>query len=500
MERVLDLTLKLADEGLSSDEQGELELLIEAEPLARRRHLQMLEVEAALRSARHARTSERLLTAPSSSLIEERRVASVLQAIRRPAGLFAWRRGARLRTTALVTALAAAAALLVIWRPLRHRPTGHAGVMARTAVRPAASRHEQPAPSGRRGWSVAVLPVRSVAPADHVDLDLGDSAHLEVRGRAVLGIERAALPDDDGIASRVTLEEGTVAFHRPAGPAAQIAISTPHADVLVRTGRLLVVVTAEDTRVNVIEGHATLNLHPEGGSTPLGARHAAVVSDGRATVMPLPSALLIVGNQEARVPAQFLDQMLLRRLETLGFAAEVVGEREVRAEHLHHHGLLLISPTVTGRMHDRAVELSLFAAPIPILCSRPTLYQDLGMAAPGRANGEFSKQKRMVTIKDRTHPMAAGLRGEVEVLDATLTIGWGVPAASATRVALMRDNPDHAAIFAFERDAPLLAPASRAAARRTGFFLHPTAARFMNQDAWQLFDAAVKWTAGDALD
>ena len=70
MERVLDLTLKLADEGLTPDEQGELERLIEAEPLARRRHLQMLEVEAALRTARH-RSSERLLTAPSSSLLEE---------------------------------------------------------------------------------------------------------------------------------------------------------------------------------------------------------------------------------------------------------------------------------------------------------------------------------------------------------------------------------------------------------------------------------------------
>jgi hypothetical protein len=499
MERVLDLTLKLADEGLSPDEQGELERLIEAEPLARRRHLQMLEVEAALRSARHAKSPERLLTTPSSSLIEERRVAAVLQEIRRPARFFSWRRGNRLRTTAVVTALAAAALALLVWTP-RRRPVGQAGVMAHTAAQGPAARHELPAPAGRRGWSVAVLPVQAASPADHVELDLGDSARLEVRGRAVLGIERSALVAEDGTASRVTLEEGTVSYHRPAGQSAQTAISTPHASVLARAARLLVVVTAQDTRVNVIEGNATVTLHSEGGTTPIGARHTALVSGGRATVMPLPSALLIVGGGEAQVPAQFIDQRLGRRLETLGFAVEVVGERELRAEHLHHRGLVLISPTVTGRMHDRAVEMSLFAAPVPILCSRPALYQDLGMTAPGRSNGEYSKQKRMVTIKDRTHPMAAGLRGEVEVLDATLTIGWGVPAASATRVALMRDNPDHAAIFAFERDAPLLAPAGRAAARRTGFFLHPIAARFMNEEAWQLFDAAVKWTAGDALE
>src|SRR3954471_7446924 len=118
MERVLDLTLKLADEGLSPDEQGELERLIEAEPLARRRHLQMLEVEAALRSARHAHAADKLLLAPSPALDEERRVAAVLQAIRRPARLLSWKRGTRLRTAALVAtlALATAAAVLIVWR------------------------------------------------------------------------------------------------------------------------------------------------------------------------------------------------------------------------------------------------------------------------------------------------------------------------------------------------------------------------------------------------
>ena len=96
----LDLTLKLADEGLSPDEQGELDKLIESEPLARRRHLQMLEVEAALRSARHG-SAPALRREPSSSLVEERRVAAVLETIRRP-GLLSWTRGRRLRTTGFV--------------------------------------------------------------------------------------------------------------------------------------------------------------------------------------------------------------------------------------------------------------------------------------------------------------------------------------------------------------------------------------------------------------
>jgi hypothetical protein len=342
---------------------------------------------------------------------------------------------------------------------------------------------------------VAVLPVQAVAPADHVNLDLGDGATLEVRGRAVLGIERAALATDDGTASRVTLEEGTVAYHRPGAGAAQTAISTPHGDVLVREGRALVAVTAEDTRVSVLDGQATLALRVEERTTPLGSRQGAILSNGRATVAPLPSALLIVGHATTHP----LDQALRRRLESLGFVADVLGERELRAEHLHNRGLLVISPTVSGHMQDRVQDLSLWNAPVPILCSRPSLYQDLGMTAPGRGNGQFSsRNKKYVTIRDSAHPLAAGLQGEVQVMDDNLSIGWGLPTAGAVRVALMRDKPERAAIFAYERDAPLLAPAGRAAARRTGFFLHATAVRFMKDEAWQLFDAAVKWTAGDA--
>jgi hypothetical protein len=494
MERVLDLTLKLADEGLSADEQGELERLIEAEPLARRRHLQMLEVEAALRSARHVHATDKLLVAPSASLDDERRVSAVLATIRRPGRFLSWKRGARLRTSALVTAGAlAAAAVLLVWRPAPHRSQGQPGPMAHLATRPSAARHEQPAIPGRRGWSVAVLPIQAAAPADHVSLDLGDGASLEVRGRAVLGVERAAVAPDDGIASRVTLEEGTVSFHHPAGNPAQTAFSTPQAEVVVRAGHALLRVSAEQTRVDVIDGEAQVALRTDSRPTRVSARHTATVAGGRTTVDALPSALFITGREPARVPSRFVDQVLFRRLETLGFAVDLVDERELRAEHLQNRSLLVISPTVSATMHSRVQDLALYNAHVPILCSRPTLYQDLGMTFPGKSNAEFSNQKKYVTITDRDHPMAAGLEGEVEVLDATMSIGWGVPGPGAVRVAVMRDRPEHAALFGYDRDAPMLPPAGKAPARRVGFFLHPTAVRFSNESAWQLFDAAVKW-------
>jgi hypothetical protein len=287
MERVLDLTLKLADEGLSAEELGELERLIEAEPLARRRHLEMLEVEAALRSAGHGRAPDQLASTPSSSLVVERRVAAVLQRIRRPA-LLSWRPGRRARTTGIAAvSLAAAAALVLVLRPsAHHRAEGTPGAMARMNTRPAA-RQELATPVHR--WSPGAFPVRAAGPADRFTIDLADSGIVEVRGRAVLGVERAVPTGGDGIASRVTLDDGTIAFQR--GNGAQAAISTRQGEILVRSGRAVVIASADSTRVDLLEGEATIA--GRDGVTRLGAHQAATVTAERTTVASLPSAVYV---------------------------------------------------------------------------------------------------------------------------------------------------------------------------------------------------------------
>src|SRR6185369_430658 len=121
-----------------------------------------------------------------------------------------------------------------------------------------------------------------------------------------------------------------------------------------------------------------------------------------------------------------------------------------------------------------------------------------GMTAGGQGTANYTNQKNMLTMLADEHPLAAGLRGEVQVFDANMNIGWGVPAPGATKIAVVRNRADHSPIFAFERDAAMMPPANHAPARRVGFFLHPISARFMNDHAWQLFDAAVKWAAADA--
>jgi hypothetical protein len=390
----------------------------------------------------------------------------------------------------------AAVALLVLWPK---GPQGTPGAPA-TMGRMASSRatRVETIGGGARGWSAAVLPVQAEPPADQVTLDLGEEARLEVRGRAVVGVERGAA--DEGIANRVILQEGTVAYRRPAGAnAARTLLATPQGTVSLRGGRAVLAVAAEGTRLHVLEGEAVISGRDEGRETTVTARQTATISGaGQVALGALPAALFVSGPRKADVPSRYLDSLIVRRLETRGFAVDEVDELELRTDHLAGHALVVISPSVSSALRNRAQELDLQSANVPILCSAPSLFAELGLTGPGRANAEFSERKRHVAIADQAHPLAAGLHGDVEVLGATMPLGWGIPGAGAARVAVFRDRSERAAIFAYDRNTPLVAPAGRAAGRRVGFFLHPTGARFLNARAWSLFDAAVKWAAADA--
>jgi hypothetical protein len=497
MERVLDLTLKLADEGLSPEEQQELERLIEADPQARRKHLEMLEVEAALRAAKHEGARE-LLAHPSASPVLERRVAAVLQKIRRPRVAPGWSRRARLAVAASFATAVAAAALFVFWPP-RARPPGSGGPSAHARMASArAGRAEFIAGGGGRGFSAAVLPVQAEPPADQVSLELGEGASLEVRGRGVVGVERSGHGEEAGPANRVLLEEGTIAYRRAGGPAApQTEIVTPHARVLVRDGRAVVTVAAAGTRLYLGEGAAVVSGRRAEPTTLSAGQAATISANDEVAVTHMRAALFLTGGRKSDVPRHFLDGVIERRLETLGFRVDTVDEHDLRAHHLQGRALILVSPSVTEVMHERAQDLALHDAAIPILCSRPRLFPDLGMTAPGKVAADFSERKRHIAIAEEGHPLAGGFAGNVELLGATMPLGWGTPGPGAARVAVMRDDPERAAIFAYDRDAPMLPPATRAPARRIGFFLHPTSARFLHDRAWKLFDAAVKWATDD---
>jgi hypothetical protein len=490
MKRVIDLTVKLVDGTASESEARELERLCESDRRARRLHLEMMEVEAALQASRAEPRADR-------SLDEERTVNAVLAGVRLvPPPLPETPRFAARPIWAVVAlaGVAASAALLILPRVTGKRRTIPAAPLAFGR-----SRAHEPgalAPAVRAaGWSSAPVRIRPAEALGVSRLELDDGLTLEIRGRTVV---RAIEVAGDG-ARRVLVDDGTVAIESaPEGSRAAISFVTPHAEVQVRARKALLAVEPTGTRIDIHEGNAWVK-RPDGRSLELGSRQSALINGDDALVAaPLPSLLFLKGQSTGRHPADLMDGALARHLEGLGFAVDAVDEGELQASHVEGKALVMISPSTSEILAARIEELSLAALGVPVICSRPQLYAELSMMPPEQ-EGHFTSNATRLEIIAPQHPMAAGFSGPLQVTRAPGTLGWGQPGPGAVRVATFPDHnkQDKAVIFAYDRGAPMVGEVTRAPARRVGFFMHPDLAPYLTESGWALLDAAVRWAADE---
>lgn len=133
--------------------------------------------------------------------------------------------------------------------------------------------------------------------------------------------------------------------------------------------------------------------------------------------------------------------------------------------------------------------------PIPVLVFENDILPFMGMVGLKTDVDTGTKEKeRLIYIVNAPHPLAGGLAaGTQNVLDDEhVRMNWGKPAPGAITVALVRGEPDKAAIFAYEKGATMnwefLAPA-----RRISFFLYSDTFEHLRPEGLALFRAAVLW-------
>ncbi|HXK18326.1 MAG TPA: hypothetical protein VNG33_11015, partial [Polyangiaceae bacterium] len=229
-----------------------------------------------------------------------------------------------------------------------------------------------------------------------------------------------------------------------------------------------------------------------GGSAGTSAAGAANVAGGgeagSATSNCTGNVLFVVGSE----PLTRGDSAILDRLRGLGFVVSIIAASMVTADSAAGSDFALISRSV--RSPD--VMAPLRDQPVPLFVTEYNLYSSLGMTADATAaSGGDTLTSTDLSIVDPTHPLAAGFSGTVTVLEPGKgQYGFGVPGGDAVVVANLVDEPQGAAIFAYERGSAmvgLLAPA-----RRVGYFLDIQASTRLTVEGWALFDAAAQWTAG----
>ena len=199
---------------------------------------------------------------------------------------------------------------------------------------------------------------------------------------------------------------------------------------------------------------------------------------------PLGAALLVVG---ADKPNE-VDPMFRTRLEQLGWGVTVIDDTSVADTDLAAAGIVVVSPSV----NSGEIDLSLRDVAVPVVTSEEKLFAPLGMTGDAESIyfGE-SEGYMEVQLTSADHPLRAGLSGTVSVSEGPYGLAWGAPSPNAVVVATVPGDSTKAAVFAYEADAPMIG--MTAPERRVGLF-HDYEVAY-SEDAWTLFDAAVRWAA-----
>jgi hypothetical protein len=194
------------------------------------------------------------------------------------------------------------------------------------------------------------------------------------------------------------------------------------------------------------------------------------------------------------VPPIRTDTTLLDRLVGRGYTVVIRTEAAVVAADADNKAAVLLSASTTVAQ----VMANLPALPtqaVPVLAMDENLEPFLKMTGPIRNTDRGATNlQTQVTIVGTDPALTAGLTGNVTVYTAPFDIGFGVPAAAATKVASVVGAATHLAIYAYPSGAMMVG--QTAPAKRTFYFVRDNNVipNLITEDALKLFDAIVDFT------
>jgi len=176
------------------------------------------------------------------------------------------------------------------------------------------------------------------------------------------------------------------------------------------------------------------------------------------------------------------DQAVVDRLEDAGHTVVVRGASTATTADAAGKALILISSNAS----TSGIGTKFRDVPQPIIIYKPFSYDAMEMTANDGGNATVTS----INVTNATHPLAAGLNGNAQIVSASNRVATGSPSAGGTVVATASGT---ATLFVFE-SGDTLANGSPAPGCRIGFpAYHETPASY-TANGWLLFDTAVAWS------
>ena len=177
------------------------------------------------------------------------------------------------------------------------------------------------------------------------------------------------------------------------------------------------------------------------------------------------------------------------RMEALGFTVIIADDDVVQTTNGTDKGLIVISASISANK----VGAKFRDIAVPVVSWEAWGFDDMKMTGSGHGinYGKQSAQNEL-TIVDDTHPIASGLTATVTILTAAKAINWSRP-NNAAMIASLSADLSKSMIFAYEVGDDMVG--LKAPAKRVGMFMRSSTMNYFNNQAWQLFDAAILWAA-----
>ncbi|MCZ8519512.1 MULTISPECIES: S-layer homology domain-containing protein [Paenibacillus] len=203
-----------------------------------------------------------------------------------------------------------------------------------------------------------------------------------------------------------------------------------------------------------------------------------------ATVSPKGKKLLIVGREKAAE-----DVIIGDRLKAQGFVVSYLIDRRLSPERIKGFDLIFISETTNSKYVKENLD-HMKTLEIPVIYNKAIAMGDLGMSSTSE-NSSVEKVKK-ITIKDASHPIAAGVTGSLDVYTEDGRIDYGVPGKSATVIATVAGDEKKAAIYTYEKGSKNM-KGETVPARTVFFYMAAGMSGKTTNDAWKIFEASFLW-------
>ncbi len=214
---------------------------------------------------------------------------------------------------------------------------------------------------------------------------------------------------------------------------------------------------------------------------------AAPAADGTSGI---PRKALLVG----RASIALGDITFKKRLEKLGYQVTMVLDTDPASAGAF--AVILISES--SESIDIGSKYTANAS--PVVTSENRLFPRLDMSGSPVRDEHKTPNQKTITILDSSHPLAAGLRGKIDVYAKGSVMDFAIQLApAAIKIASMDPSVSGGTssytIFAYEKGAAL-ASGKPAPARRVGWYAEDEFVDQLTADSWKIFDACIEWAAG----